>query len=116
MTRDKWLRELDALAWVDVLGMPEVGEGPNQVRAARVPRFTRSIADAWMLAEKMEVGGFHLMRHSDMALADPWWVCEFGARGGAVEASTAPLAITMAALAALKIEIPPEPETMEVEG
>lgn len=106
MTREEWLWGLDLLAAEAVLGMD------NSV-AMHVP-FTRSIADAWTLVEKMRDGG--VMVSVSVSRADDdelWWTVCYPKSGSAIEgdyAPTAPLSIVLCALEWKGIEPPPEPE------
>lgn len=138
MTRDEfgWLRAIDRLAAVHVMGMSRAGwwyvppdadlppdapsltvvralttDGPN---SRRVPYYTQSISDAWTLVEKLKgppSEGDYWHWTPEIAWVEDeepafWEVC-FGA--AIAEAPTAPLAITLAALKAHGVEIPEEP-------
>lgn len=103
-------RELDARVAEKVMGWkPETFEGQPWWRDAEgcpwasceVPRYSTSIAAAWQVVEKL--GGYALMeRMSTSGL----WLVAFGTSGARTNSEsygeTAPLAICLAALAAME--------------
>lgn len=109
MTRDGWLQELDALACEKVLGhqrkpmQPDIPSPPSWMYP------TACIEDAWLLVEKMEADGWELAL-SVWHGADAAFTRHGEPPHRPVEADTAPLAITLAALRAVGAEIPQEPK------
>jgi hypothetical protein len=112
-------RKLDALiaekvmGWKLCPGETYVYETPDgDTKAIQFHKFSENIADAWLVLEKLKADGMDIMvrwaaKHSGESYRDVWlcWIAKDGKVGDGTHADTAPLAICLAALKAVGVEV-----------
>jgi hypothetical protein len=106
-------RDLDALIATQVMDIRIIVDAPGRstdggsfMTADRIPYYSTNLPAAWRVVEHMP-HGFELRLHEHKLGIQPVWQAEFHRPGHKIQmssAQTAPLAICLAALAALRID------------